>query len=189
MDIKTSEFIRGIIGTNSILEDGKSQVAFIGRSNVGKSSVINSLVGKNTLVKVGKKPGKTTEINFFLINHKFYFVDLPGYGYAAGGKEQIEKIRKMIIWYLTESGANPSTVVLILDIKAGLTDFDLDILEILREQKINYIIVANKADKLNQKDTSKQLAGIRDLANESDIVAYSATAKKGAHTILNKLIV
>lgn len=188
MNIDTSEFVRGIVGTDRILEDGKPQIAFIGRSNVGKSSVINSLVGKKTLVKTGKKPGKTTEINFFLINHKFYFVDLPGYGYAEGGKEKIEKIRKMIIWYLTESGANPSTVVLILDIKAGLTTFDLDVLEILREQKLNYIIVANKADKLNQKETSKQLDKIRTEANESDIVAYSAMNKKGRHLILNRLV-
>ena len=189
MDIKTSEFVKGVVGTNPILEDGKSQVAFIGRSNVGKSSVINSLVGKNTLVKVGKKPGKTTEINFFSINRKFYFVDLPGYGYAAGGKEQIEKIRKMIIWYLTESGARPSTVVLIIDIKAGITDFDRDMLEILREQNLNYIIVANKADKLNQKETSGQIAKIKNDSNDDSVIAYSATAKKGSHAILDRLVI
>ena len=189
MDIKTSEFVKGVVGTNPILEDGKSQIAFIGRSNVGKSSVINSLVGKTTLVKVGKKPGKTTEINFFSINRKFYFVDLPGYGYAAGGKEQIEKIRKMIIWYLTESGARPTTVVLIIDIKAGVTDFDQDMLSILREQNLNFIVVANKADKLNQKELSHQLTALRVACPTVDIVPFSATEGTGLQEVYKILSV
>lgn len=189
MDIKNSEFIRSITGTNRILTDGKPQVAFIGRSNVGKSSVINSLVGKSSLVKTGKKPGKTTEINFFLINNKYYLVDLPGYGYAEGGKEKMERIRKMIIWYLTESGANPSTVVLILDIKAGITNFDSDMLDILRQQQINYIIVANKSDKLNQKEISKKITAIKLNSNEEDIILYSATDKSRPKVILDRILI
>ena len=121
-----------------ILKDGLPQVAFIGRSNVGKSSVINSLVGSKTLVKIGKVPGKTTEINYFLINNKFYFVDLPGYGYAQGGKVQIEKIRNMIVLYLRETGTKPTLVILIIDIKAGLMEFDKNSLAVLREEGINW---------------------------------------------------
>ena len=188
MEIKSSKFIRGIKGTDRILTDGILQVAFIGRSNVGKSSVINSLVGKNSLVKTGKKPGKTTEINFFLVNNKFYFVDLPGYGYAQGGKEKMDKIREMIIWYLTESGTKPTLIVLIVDIKAGLTQFDKDMLNILREQNMNYIIVANKADKLNQKESSKQIAEIKYNANEDDIIPYSATDKVRPKLILDRIL-
>ena len=187
MEIKSSKFLIGIKGTDRILTNGIPQVAFIGRSNVGKSSVINSLVKKSNLVKTGKKPGKTTEINFFLINNKFYFVDLPGYGFAHGGKEKMDKIRGMIIWYLTESGTKPATVVLIVDIKAGLTQFDKDMLDILREQNINYIIVANKSDKLNQKEASKQLEDIKYSANEDGIVLYSATNKVRPDMILDRI--
>ena len=189
MIIKFAEFIKGAVGTNDIFTDENPQVAFVGRSNVGKSSLLASILPKKDLVKTGKKPGKTTEINFFHINHKYYFVDLPGYGYAAGGKEKIEKIRKLIIWYLTESGARPNTVVLIVDIKAGFTQFDIDMLKILREQNHQYLIVANEIDKLNQKEVSAQLSKIRAASGEHDIVLYSATHTKNPNMILDKLFV
>jgi GTP-binding protein len=187
MIIKSAEFIKGIVGTNRILEDGLPQIAFIGRSNVGKSSVIASLLKRNDLVKTGKKPGKTTEINFFLINHKFYFVDLPGYGYAEGGKQKIEKIRKLIIWYLADSGARPDPVVLIIDIKAGITDFDKDMLDILRDQNHPYLIVANKTDKLNRKELQDQIKKIKEESGEENIILYSATNKMSPNVILDKL--
>jgi GTP-binding protein len=189
MEIKSAKFMRGVVGTDKILTDDIPQVAFIGRSNVGKSSVINSLVKSNTLVKTGKKPGKTTEINFFMINNKMYFVDLPGYGFAHGGQAQIEKIRNLIIWYLTESGARPRLVIIILDIKAGVTDFDLDMIDILRQQDINYIIVANKSDKLNQKEVAKEIAKIKYISKEDDIILYSATDKSRPKVILDRILV
>ena len=135
MKINSAKFVKGIIGSDDILTDGLPQVAFVGRSNVGKSSVINSLAGVEGLVKTGKKPGKTTEINFFLINRQFYFVDLPGYGYAKLSPAEREKTRKRMLWYLTESEARP-LVVLILDIKAGLTEFDGQMLELVEEEKL-----------------------------------------------------
>lgn len=188
MEIKSAKFVRSVVGTDKIFGNDIPQIAFIGRSNVGKSSVINSLVKSNSLVKVGKKPGKTTEINFFLINNKFYFVDLPGYGYAHGGKEKMEKIRNMIIWYLTESGTKPHLVVLVIDIKAGITEFDKDMIEILREQNMNYIIVANKSDKLNQKEASEQMTNIKYNSNEEDIILYSATDKIRPKLILDRIL-
>jgi GTP-binding protein len=187
MKITSTEFIRGIVGTNSILSDNKKQIAFIGRSNVGKSSLINSLVQRKTLVKTGKKPGKTTEINFFLINNKFYFVDLPGYGYAGGGKEQIEKIRKLIIWYLTESNARPENIALILDAKVGVTQFDKDVIDILRGENHPYIIVVNKIDKLNQNELSSQVKKIKSEINEAEIVLCSTLSKKGIDHVLDVL--
>lgn len=188
MEIKSAKFVRGIVKMDQILKDGKPQVAFIGRSNVGKSSVINSLVRSKTLVKTGKAPGKTTEINFFLINNKFYFVDLPGYGYAQGGKEQIEKIRNMIVWYLRETGTKPTLVVLIIDVKAGLMEFDKNSLAVLREEGINYLIVANKIDKLSQKELSEQVKKIKNDSNEDDIILYSATDKIRPKLILDRIL-
>lgn len=174
--IDSAEFKKGLIGTDEILFDGVPQVAFVGRSNVGKSSLINSLVNRKDLVKVGKKPGKTTELNIFSINNrKAYFVDLPGYGYAEVDPKRKDKIEKLILWYLMYSEVRPHKVVLILDVKAGLTDFDQEMVRVLREQGHSYLIVANKVDKLNQKETVVCLRNIKEAAHEATVVAYSAT--------------
>src|SRR3989337_3145920 len=110
MNIASAEFVKGIIGTDSILKEKPPHVAFVGRSNVGKSSVINSLVMRKDLVKSSSMPGKTREINFFFINKKCYFVDLPGYGFARMGAKGAEKIRKLILWNL-EGGRRRASFV------------------------------------------------------------------------------
>ncbi len=176
MKITSAEFLKGITGTDVILGDGVPQVAFVGRSNVGKSSVINSLVNRKELVKTSNRPGKTTEINFFGINgKKCYFVDLAGYGYAKRSPKEKESIEKLILWYLMYSGTTISRVVLILDVKAGLTDFDKEMVRVLREQDHQLVVVANKVDKLNQKETSAQLRAIKEAAHEAVVAPYSAT--------------
>ncbi len=179
MHITSAIFVRGIIGTDEIIHDGKPQIAFVGRSNVGKSSVINALVKQQDLVKVGKKPGKTTEINFFLINRKFYFVDLPGYGYAQLTPAEREKIRKRMLWYLMESGARPARVVLVVDARAGFTDFDHEMAQLLRDHGHPFVVIANKTDKLNQKEISDQLRIIRDACPASEVIPFSATEGVG----------
>ncbi len=188
-NVNSAEFKKGIIGTDDILIDGVPEIVFVGRSNVGKSSVINTLVNRNALAKVGKSPGKTTEINFFSINNKkCYFVDLPGYGYAKTSPKQKERIEKLILWYLMYSEAKPFKVVLILDAKVGMTAFDLEMLRVLREQSHPYIIVANKTDKLNQKKLSEQLARIKNDAREADIALYSALTTRGANALLAQIV-
>ncbi len=174
--INSAEFLKGIIGTDDILYDGVPEYAFVGRSNVGKSSTINSLVNRKDLVKTSNRPGKTTEINFFGINNKkCYFVDLPGYGYAKRSPKEKESIEKLILWYLMYSDAAVSKVVIILDAKAGLTDFDSEMIRVLREKEHPYLIIANKVDKLNQKETSAQMRSIKEAAHEATVVPYSAT--------------
>jgi GTP-binding protein len=177
MRISSATFERGITGTDEILYDGVPQIAFVGRSNVGKSSVINSLVGEEGLARAGKKPGKTTEINFFRINNAVYFVDLPGYGYAHLTPVQREKIRKQMLWYLRESGVKPRYVVLVLDCRVGFMEFDHQMIHILKETGHKVLILANKIDKLNQRETSQQLAALAADASGADIVPYSATSK------------
>ncbi|HQU08179.1 MAG: ribosome biogenesis GTP-binding protein YsxC [Parcubacteria group bacterium 21-54-25] len=188
-EVTSAEFVKGIIGTDGILVDGVPEIAFVGRSNVGKSSVINSLVGQRALVKVGKKPGKTTEINFFSINNAAcHFVDLPGYGYAKTGPKEKERIEKLILWYLMYSEARPHKAVLILDVKAGFTAFDAEMLRVLRERGHPYLIVANKVDKLSQKDLATQLAKIKEAAFEADVVPYSAATARGAEELLAQIV-
>ena len=99
MKISKAEFTKGVIGDDYSLKDNLPHVAFFGRSNAGKSSVINSLVGKKNLVKTSKIPGKTREANFFKINDSFYFVDFPGYGYAKRSISERNKMIKRIFWY------------------------------------------------------------------------------------------
>ena len=187
MEIKTAEFVKGIIGTNEILEDKRPQVAFVGRSNVGKSSVINSLVNRKNLVKSGAKPGKTRQINFFLINKKIYFVDLPGYGFIKMPLKQREKIRKMIFWYLFRSEVKFKKVVLIIDARIGLTEFDEETLNLLNENKYPFVVIANKIDKLKKNKLIGQLKIIQKRAGDNKIIPYSAKTKEGRSELLNKI--
>lgn len=185
MQVKSARFIKGIRGTDDITHDGVPQIAFVGRSNVGKSSLINALIGK-PLAIVGKKPGKTTEINYFLINNEFYLADLPGYGYAQATPKEREKLKKLIIWFLTASEARPRKIVLVIDSKVGVTKFDEQMIEILNEHKHPFMIVANKVDKISQGEIVKQLASIR--AHGVDVVPFSSKTKKRAESLLDTIL-
>ena len=185
MQIKSARFIKGIRGTDDITHDGVPQIAFVGRSNVGKSSLINALIGK-PLAIVGKKPGKTTEINYFLINNEFYLADLPGYGYAQATPKEREKLKKLIIWYLTYSEARPKKVVLVIDSKVGVTKFDEQMIEILKEHQHPFMIVANKVDKISQGEIVKQLASIR--AHGAEVVPFSSKTGKRAESLLESIL-
>ena len=186
MQIKSAKFVKGIKGTDEIISDGRFQLAFLGRSNVGKSSTINALLGRKDLVKTSGQPGKTREINWFLINENFYVVDLPGYGYAKAGQKAREKLRKLVLWYLVEAPVERDgrLVVLIIDAKVGLSSHDLDLIHILEEEKQDFIIVANKADKLNQKQTHQMRQKIeQDLSFGVPVLFFSAQTKKGLSSL------
>ncbi|MCK5084116.1 MAG: YihA family ribosome biogenesis GTP-binding protein [Candidatus Pacebacteria bacterium] len=187
MSVKTAEFIKGVVGDDRILEESKLQVAFIGRSNVGKSSVINSLTGRKNLVKSSSTPGKTREINFFLINEKIYFVDLPGYGFAKASFLQREKIRQLILWYLTSVEIKNRKLVLIIDAKVGPTKLDLEMIDILNEYNHEFIIVANKADKLKRSERNKKLKEISEKAGNEETIFYSAKSGEGKGELSNEL--
>lgn len=187
MEIKTAEFVKSITGTDNILKDKRPQIAFVGRSNVGKSSVINSLVNRKNLVKSGSKPGKTQQINFFLINKKIYFVDLPGYGFVKMPLRRKEKIRKMILWYLFYSEVKFKKVVLIIDALVGPSEFDKEMLGLLNKNKYSFILVANKIDKLKKNKLISQLKVLQAETGHNEITAYSAKTKKGRQLLLARL--
>ena len=188
MQITSAKFIKGIKGTDKILDDKQFHIAFIGRSNVGKSSVINSLVRKRRLVKSSSSPGKTKEINFFLINDSFYFVDLPGYGFAKIKASQREKLRKLILWYLLSGEIqNKRKIVLIIDFKVGPSEFDLEMLCLLRENNFSFIIVANKIDKISKGKRLKQLKKISGRIGTKDILLFSAKTGEGRDNLLDNI--
>ena len=157
MNITSAEFIRGVTGDNYVTTDGYPQIAFLGRSNVGKSSVINSLLGRKSLVRSSSTPGKTREANFYRINDKFYFVDFPGYGYAKMSKKDRDRIAKRILWYIQYSTVKPVTVMLVIDAQVGITDLDKEMLRILHSYGHEVSIIVNKVDKLKQQEIAKQL--------------------------------
>lgn len=188
MKVSSSVFVKGIRGTDPITAAPGAHYAFVGRSNVGKSSLINALCNKRALVKVSHKPGKTLEINFFLINGSAYFVDLPGYGYARVDPDEKEKLQKLIVWYLANSGAKPRLVVLVLDSKVGITDFDRQMLEILAEQNHPFILAANKIDKLTQKEAAQRISEITKEAEGAEVIPTSNKNQAGVKLLLQRLV-
>ena len=186
-EIKKAEFVKGVIGDDYSLGDDLPQVAFFGRSNVGKSSVINSLINRKDLVRSSKKPGKTREANFFRIDETFYFIDFPGYGYAKCSQKDRDKLIKRILWYIQYSRVRPKVVVLIVDIQVGITLLDNEMIKTLKENKHQVIIVANKSDKLNQKELFWQISKTESKTPGFQILPYSAKTKKGKDKLLNEI--
>lgn len=187
MKIFSAEFVKGITGSDPILYDGKIHIVFIGRSNVGKSTLINSLTRLPSLSRTSSTPGKTIRMDFFLINNQFYFLDFPGYGYARRTPKEREKLAKMILWYLQYSQVLKRLVVLVIDAKVGVTAFDIDILRILQEQKIEHIIVANKIDNVPMNMKEKQLSLICEAYGDSLVYPYSSKDTIGRKELLEKI--
>jgi GTP-binding protein len=185
MDIKSAEFIKGVIGDDYSMGDELPHVVFLGRSNVGKSSTINTLLGRNSLVRTSSTPGKTREANFFKVNDMFYLVDFPGYGYAKMSHKERDKLIKRILWYLQYSEIKPKLAVLIIDAKLGITELDEEMLEILHANKHPVLILANKIDKLKQGDKVKLERYLQDVVNEDDTaVMFSAAKGTGKDVVL-----
>lgn len=186
--IKSAQFVKGVIGSDPILEEKKPQFAFVGRSNVGKSSVINTLVGINGLAISSSTPGRTLQLNFFDIDDKVFFVDLPGYGYSKTSLKQAEKMRRMIMWYLEQNEYKPNKVVLIVDGNVGPTKFDVEMMELLKENSYDVIVVANKMDKVKASELVKKQRNILEKLDTENIVYFSTKTKKGKDELLEKIL-
>jgi GTP-binding protein len=183
MTITSAVFVKSINGTDKILYDGKFQIAFVGRSNVGKSSLINSLVHEK-LARSSKAPGKTKHLDIFVINNKFYFVDFPGYGFAHASADERERYRKMMMWYFEYSEVKRRVVIHIVDSVIGMTEFDLQMVEYLSKLKIDRIIIANKIDKLSKLEQKKQIEEITKQSAGATVIPYSTKTNEGRSSIL-----
>ena len=184
MTITSATFVKSINGTDKILYDGKFQIAFVGRSNVGKSSLINSLVHQKKLARSSKAPGKTKYLDFFLIDNKFYFVDFPGYGFAHRSAEQRENFRKLMMWYFEYSEVKRRMVVHIVDSVVGIMEFDTQMIEYLSKLGIDFVIVANKIDKLNHEQRIKNIEAIQKSCIDHQVIPYSAVTNEGRAALL-----
>lgn len=188
MKIESAKFAKGITGSDIVLEDGLPQFVFIGRSNAGKSSVINSLVNQKELARISSFPGFTKQINLFLINKSFYLVDLPGYGYAKLSLAIRKKLKAMVDWYFFNSGIEQEKIFLIIDADVGLTKDDLLMLRSLEERKKNIVIVANKIDKIKKSEYEAKINKIVDIAWPNKVIPYSAKKKIGINGLLKEFI-
>jgi GTP-binding protein len=179
MEIKSAVFVKGSPSASGLFSDGLPHIAFIGRSNVGKSSTINALTKTKGLAKTSAAPGRTREINLFLVNNKLYIVDLPGYGFVKGSVSKKETLHDLIESYLFASPENQKKVVLIIDGKVGPTADDLDILDTLEQHGKHIIVAVNKVDRLKSSELKTQLKKIQTLIGGHTIVPYSAEKKSG----------
>jgi GTP-binding protein len=189
MPITSAQFLRGINGTDNILADGTPQVALIGRSNVGKSSLINSLTGEKGLARTSDVPGLTQEINMYGINRKFYLLDLPGYGFAKVPEKVRASLQKLNWWYLFDSPYEQYKAVLVVDANVGPSKNDLEMLGLLREHQKNIVIVANKVDKIKKSEYDERLQTIIDFAHGLTVIPYSSVQNIGREELIKELFV
>ncbi len=166
------------------LPDSPSEVAVVGRSNVGKSSLINRLVRRKALARVSQHPGKTREINFFRVNGTFVLADLPGYGYAQISKERKQEWRPLIEGYLRESPTLRG-IVQLLDIRRDPTPDDLAMLDFLAEVGVPTIVVVTKVDKLPRAAAAARLAGLPPAIglDPEQVIPFSAVTGQGRDEI------
>ena len=193
MKIKTSE-LKVVCGPTSKLPELTSpEIAFAGRSNVGKSSLINSLLNRKNLARTSSNPGKTVTINFYEVNEEFYLVDLPGYGYAKASLEARAKWGKMIEKYL-RTREQLRAVILLVDIRHAPTKDDVMMFEWIIENGLEPVIAATKLDKIKRSQKDKQLKLLRDTlgvksykdktGQDIKIVPFSSVTKAGREELL-----
>lgn len=185
INFNKAEFILSATVPAQFVHDGLPQVAFAGRSNVGKSSVINRVVNRKNFARVGASPGKTTQINYFKIDGRLYLVDLPGYGYAKREQKEKKRWAELMDGYFN-SGRDIALVVQLIDMRHAPSQDDMTMLNFLKEMNIPFVIVLTKSDKLNKTETEKRRTELdKELADYADIrrIEFSAVTGSGVEEI------
>jgi GTP-binding protein len=184
------EFIKSVYNVREVPKFRLPEVILCGRSNVGKSSFINSLFNRKNLAKISSTPGKTRSINYYLIDEKLYFVDLPGYGYAKTSLKEREYWGKIISEYISVSG-HISLAIHLIDSRHKPTELDVLLNSLLKQSKIPYLILLNKVDKLSQSETVKTGREIinyfPELVLGENLLLHSAVKKNGRKEVLQIL--
>ena len=190
VNLQKAEFVLSAVSPKNFIQDGLPQVAFAGRSNVGKSSVINRLLNRKNFARVGAAPGKTVHINYFNIDRAFYLVDLPGYGYAKVSKAERERWGRLMEDYF----ARPDLLtlgVMIVDIRHRPTDDDRTMFQWFQDTGCPLIVVANKLDKLKKREIGPSLQTVREtlgLGEENTLIPFSAEKGNGREELLGAIL-
>lgn len=188
MIIKTVDFVKSAVKPPQYPEYDFPEIAFAGRSNVGKSSLINTLIQRRDMVKTSSKPGCTQLINFFMINEDLSFVDLPGYGYAKVSKKIRAQWQPMVNQYLSERN-NLFGLVLLIDIRRDPEKEEFDLIGWLESHEMPHLVILTKSDKLSKTKQQKRLLSIcSQLGREQNsVILFSSKTKKGRDTILGEI--
>ncbi len=185
MTIKKSKFVQSLSAFRSFPGQGLPEIAMVGKSNVGKSSLINSMTNNSKLARTSAEPGKTRLVNLYLINEAFFLVDLPGYGFARAPKQEKDKWASMIEGYL-QGSEHLKRVFQLVDIRHGPTEDDQLMVEYLRHYDLPFTVVATKADKLSKAQLGKSIPAIcRKLAVQPwEVMVYSSKDGTGKDKLL-----
>ena len=190
VNLQKAEFILSAAAPRDFLRDGLPQIAFAGRSNVGKSSVINRLLNRKNFARVGAAPGKTTHINYFKIDNAFYLVDLPGYGYARVSQAEKDRWGRLMESYFADPGLM-TLGVMIVDSRHRPTADDCTMARWFREAGCPLVVAANKLDKLKKSEIQPNLRQIREtleLDGGAPVIPFSAEKGDGKQELLNLIL-
>ncbi|MDD3303163.1 MAG: ribosome biogenesis GTP-binding protein YihA/YsxC [Candidatus Gracilibacteria bacterium] len=186
--IKSVKFEKSVdIKSKEVFFDEKKEILFLGRSNVGKSSLMNALFEKKDLVKTSSMPGKTRTANLFLVNNKYYFTDMPGYGFAKLGKEKKQDLDNLINWYLEERMQYIRTVVVLIDSKLGPQESDIEMYRHLLDMEMDITIVVTKTDKVGNNDIKRVISLCEEAFFGQTIHLVSAKKTIGVNELKKEL--
>ena len=191
MNLNKTVFVRSAASVKDFPSDAQKRFVFVGRSNVGKSSTINSIVGKKGFAKVSSMPGKTVYVNLFNVEDKAWIIDLPGYGYSKTSKTERDRYSKLIDDYFARDMANISRIYVILDIRHKPTADDQMMVEWIRAYDLPMTIVANKLDKLKKSQVEPAIALIREtlqLDESVKLIPYSAEKNEGRDLLISDML-
>ena len=190
MNIHNVEFIKSAAKPADFIRDGRPNIVFAGKSNVGKSSVINRLLNRKNFARVGASPGKTVHINYFLIDKKAYFVDLPGYGYAKVSQSEKERWGRLMEEFFAEVGLI-TLGVMITDSRHKPTADDQTMAQWFLESKCPLVVVANKSDKLKKSEYEPNTERIREtlgLPDDVPVLLFSAEKSTGREALMSEIL-
>ncbi len=187
MEIRDVKFMRGVTGSEGLPEVDRPTVAFFGRSNVGKSSVINALVRRKDMARSSSRPGRTTEVNYFSVDDGWYLADTPGYGYARLSKVFMEKIAKHLSWFAGAPEVTLRLAVVVIDAAIGLQEADRETISVLQDAGRRVLILGNKSDKGRRNDIMNHIREVEREFPDSRVIRYSAKTGEGRGELLGAI--
>lgn len=191
MKIQKAEFVLSAAREDQFRRDGRPEIAFVGRSNVGKSSLMNRLLGRKKLARTSSTPGRTREVNYFIINEQVYFVDLPGYGFAKASRTDRERWARLMDQYFRGAAERAVLLVQLVDAKVGATELDLQAADYFASLGLAPQLVATKIDKVSNSRRHRHLKAIEEAlgvdGDDEGVIAVSAVTGDGVQQLWRRI--